>query len=108
MLRTVDNEHQSNLGTEVLTVCQSSGLPLHPGVVGRWTVVKPKAAQAGGISRRSTMLGIATSAVAASLAQSAAAQGQPSESPLASWNEGPAKQAILDFVRTTTDHSSKD
>jgi hypothetical protein len=25
---------------------------------------------------------------------------------LASWNEGPAKQAILDFVRTVTDPSS--
>jgi hypothetical protein len=28
--------------------------------------------------------------------------------PLASWNDGPAKQAILDFVRVTTDPSSKD
>jgi phosphoglycolate phosphatase-like HAD superfamily hydrolase len=27
-------------------------------------------------------------------------------SPLASWNDGPAKQAIVDFVRTTTDSSS--
>jgi phosphoglycolate phosphatase-like HAD superfamily hydrolase len=27
-------------------------------------------------------------------------------SPLASWNEGPAKQAIINFVRTTTDSSS--
>jgi len=26
--------------------------------------------------------------------------------PLASWNDGPAKQAILEFVRTTTDQSS--
>src|SRR4051812_8246507 len=26
--------------------------------------------------------------------------------PLASWNAGPAKQAILDFVRVTTDRSS--
>jgi hypothetical protein len=25
---------------------------------------------------------------------------------LASWNDGPAKQAIIDFVRTTTDSSS--
>jgi hypothetical protein len=25
---------------------------------------------------------------------------------LASWNDGPAKQAILDFVRTTTDRAS--
>jgi phosphoglycolate phosphatase-like HAD superfamily hydrolase len=28
--------------------------------------------------------------------------------PLASWNEGPAKQAILDFIRATTEASSKD
>jgi hypothetical protein len=28
--------------------------------------------------------------------------------PLASWNDGPAKQSILDFVRATTDPSSKD
>ena len=28
--------------------------------------------------------------------------------PLASWNDGPAKQAILDFIRATTDPSSKD
>jgi len=27
--------------------------------------------------------------------------------PLASWNDGPAKQAILDFIRATTDASSK-
>ena len=29
-----------------------------------------------------------------------------SDAPLASWNDGPAKQAILDFVRTTTDQAS--
>jgi hypothetical protein len=28
--------------------------------------------------------------------------------PLASWNDGPAKQAIVDFIRATTDASSKD
>jgi hypothetical protein len=28
--------------------------------------------------------------------------------PLASWNDGPAKAAILNFVRATTDRSSKD
>jgi len=33
----------------------------------------------------------------------AAAQGQD---PLPSWNEGPAKQAILDFVKATTDKAS--
>jgi phosphoglycolate phosphatase-like HAD superfamily hydrolase len=36
----------------------------------------------------------------------ASAQTTPSGSPLTSWNDGPAKQAILDFVRTTTDRAS--
>ena len=35
-----------------------------------------------------------------------AAQAQAA-APLASWNDGPAKQAILDFIRATTDPSSK-
>jgi haloacid dehalogenase-like hydrolase len=34
--------------------------------------------------------------------------GAQTEAPLASWNDGPAKHAILDFVRATTDPSSKD
>ena len=39
--------------------------------------------------------------------QSASGSLQPaSEAPLASWNDGPAKQAILDFVRVTTDASN--
>ena len=36
-----------------------------------------------------------------------AAQAQAAM-PLASWNDGPPKQAILDFIRATTDPSSKD
>lgn len=36
---------------------------------------------------------------------SAEAQASPGQ-PLASWNEGPAKQAILDFVRATTDRAN--
>jgi phosphoglycolate phosphatase-like HAD superfamily hydrolase len=36
----------------------------------------------------------------------AAAQAQVSGSALSSWNDGPAKQAILDFVRATTDAPS--
>lgn len=35
-----------------------------------------------------------------------AAQAQASENQLSSWNDGPAKQAILDFVRVTTDQAS--
>src|SRR5262249_23528656 len=36
----------------------------------------------------------------------AAAQTPAANDPLPSWNDGPAKQAILDFVRTTIDRSS--
>ncbi len=36
----------------------------------------------------------------------AAVQAQPPADLLPSWNDGPAKQAILDFVRSTTDRSS--
>jgi phosphoserine phosphatase len=36
----------------------------------------------------------------------AAATAQPSAGALASWNDGPARQAILNFVRATTDHAS--
>ena len=34
--------------------------------------------------------------------------GAQSALPLPSWNDGPAKQGILDFIRATTDSSSKD
>src|SRR5215217_701449 len=37
---------------------------------------------------------------------SASAQTVTSDGLLPSWNDGPAKQAILDFVRSTTDPSS--
>jgi phosphoglycolate phosphatase-like HAD superfamily hydrolase len=40
------------------------------------------------------------------LSVSASAQTAASSAALPSWNDGPAKQAILDFVRTTTDASS--
>jgi phosphoglycolate phosphatase-like HAD superfamily hydrolase len=37
----------------------------------------------------------------------AAAQAPATDSPLPSWNDGAAKQAILDFVRATTDQSGQ-
>jgi hypothetical protein len=40
------------------------------------------------------------------LTASALAQTAPTGSELPSWNEGPAKQAIVDFVRVTTDRAS--
>ena len=39
-------------------------------------------------------------------AQLALAQAPPQTDPLPSWNEGPAKQAIVDFVKATTDQAS--
>jgi phosphoglycolate phosphatase-like HAD superfamily hydrolase len=62
----------------------------------------------GGISRRVMLLGVPATVAAASVARYAAAQAQTPDNPLASWNDGTAKQAILDFVHTTTDPSSKD
>ena len=61
----------------------------------------------GGLSRR-FMLGALAGlpALPALLAVSAPA-GAQTTAPLPSWNDGPAKQAILDFIRATTDGSSK-
>ena len=39
-------------------------------------------------------------------AQLALAQAPPTTDPLSSWNEGPAKQAIVEFVRATTDQAN--
>ena len=61
--------------------------------------------RASGIGRRSLLLAATTTAVAASVVE--LAQAQPPTDPLASWSEGPAKKAILDFVRDTVDPSSK-
>ena len=55
----------------------------------------------GGISRRSMLLGVATTVVAAHYA------GAQAQTPLASWNDGPAKQAITDFVRAVTDRANR-
>jgi phosphoglycolate phosphatase-like HAD superfamily hydrolase len=58
-----------------------------------------------GIDRRALVAGLALlpAASPALLLTPATAQ---SGAPLPSWNEGPAKQAILDFVRATTDGAS--
>src|SRR4051812_18162677 len=63
--------------------------------------------QAGGLSRRSMLFAATTIVLATSAAEHDEVQAQTSASPLASWSEGPAKQAILDFVRDTTEPSSK-
>jgi hypothetical protein len=60
-----------------------------------------------GFSRRSALLAFASTFAAALLARYGKAQGETPTTPLASWNDGPAKQAILDFVRATTEPTSK-
>jgi hypothetical protein len=49
-----------------------------------------------------------TAAAATAAAQLRGAKGADVHHPLPSWNEGPAKEAILRFVHATTDPSSKD
>ena len=73
---------------------------------GEWTVAHLRSVQAGGISRRSVLLGAATTVAVASIPPYARPQAQTPANPLASWNDGPAKQAVLDFVRATTDQAS--
>ena len=61
-----------------------------------------------GLSRRLVLGALAgLPALPGILASAAPAEAQTA-TPLASWNDGPAKQAILDFIRATTDASSKD
>jgi phosphoglycolate phosphatase-like HAD superfamily hydrolase len=67
-------------------------------------------AQVGSIGRRSMLTG--TTILAASVPilptvlAPAPVRAQTTAVPLASWNDGPRKQAILDFVRATTEKAS--
>jgi phosphoglycolate phosphatase-like HAD superfamily hydrolase len=56
-----------------------------------------------GISRRTALAVLATVSASPRLLPPGAALAQGTATPLASWNDGPAKQAIVDFVRATTD-----
>jgi phosphoglycolate phosphatase-like HAD superfamily hydrolase len=58
------------------------------------------------VGRRSMLLAASAIVATAATLRSTDTKAQTSV-PLASWNEGPAKQAILDFVSATTDQSSK-
>src|SRR5271165_408446 len=60
-----------------------------------------------GVSRRLVLGALAAMPALPGLLDANAAQAQTGAPP-PSWNDGPAKQAILDFVRVTTDPSSKD
>jgi len=77
-------------------------------ILGAKPVNNRKPATTGEVDRRSVLLGIASAAAAAPFARGVSAQAATPSNALASWNEGPAKQAILDFVRVTTNPSSKD
>jgi len=61
-----------------------------------------------GIGRRALLAGMAALPVTGALMTrlSSQAQAQSAADPLASWSDGAAKQAILDFVRETTDQAS--
>jgi phosphoglycolate phosphatase-like HAD superfamily hydrolase len=58
------------------------------------------------ISRRSVL--VALGATLAAFPLDAGAQIATRADPLPSWNDGTAKRAVLDFVRATTDRSSKE
>ena len=57
------------------------------------------------IARFSALEAFVAFAMLAALSLPAVAE-MPATDALASWNEGPAKQAIVDFVKATTDQSS--
>ena len=60
-----------------------------------------------GVSRRALLSALAVLPALSGVLLSMAAQAQVTAgAPLASWNDGPAKQAIIDFVRATTDQGS--
>ena len=63
-----------------------------------------KSVQAG-VNRR-VLLSILAAAPALPALFTTAPRAQAPGSQLDSWNEGPAKQSILDFVRSTTDRAS--
>ena len=65
---------------------------------------------ASGITRRILIALLGAFAVLSSplLPVIAVAEAPLATDTLASWNEGPAKQAIIDFVKATTDKSSPD
>jgi len=62
-------------------------------------------AYASGINRR-VLLATAALLPIPALLRTGPALAQEAGSQLASWNDGPAKQAIIDFVRATTDQAS--
>lgn len=65
-----------------------------------------RAVPAASLSRRTVLLALPMLRIAAASLMPVAASAQTLSDPLPSWNDGQAKQAILDFVHATTDRSS--
>src|ERR1700712_4056300 len=63
--------------------------------------------QADELGRRSLLISATAMVATAAALGSAETKAQTPVSSLASWNDGSAKEAILDFVRAATDPSSK-
>src|SRR5271163_393065 len=72
------------------------------------TVTDSDMHQADGLGRRSMLIAATVAAASAATLSSTETKAQTPTTALALWNDGPAKQAILDFVHATTDQSSKD
>ena len=66
--------------------------------------MKPSS-RASGMSRR-TVVSAAVVFSTPAVLRFASGPAQAADSLLASWNDGPAKQALIDFVRATTDRGS--
>ncbi len=62
--------------------------------------------QGDGLSRRSMLIAATAVAATAATLSTTDTKAQTPTTALASWNDGPAKQAILDFVKATTDQAS--
>src|SRR5580658_6760218 len=62
--------------------------------------------RADGLGRRSMLIAATVAAATAATLSSTETKAQTPTTALASWNDGPAKQAILDFVKATTDQAS--
>ena len=60
------------------------------------------------MGRRSMLAAVTTTVALFSAARYSSTHAQAQGEPLPSWKDGPAKQSILDFVRATTNPSSKD
>ena len=60
------------------------------------------------LNRRAVLSALAMLSAASATLLPIAAQAADAATPLPSWSDGPAKQAILEFIRVTTDPASKD